>query len=93
MTDHCNKDKTDSRSAQRHHRITRTGRPKQDKQDRTYWTGCSAKTSREIIKGSQKFEENEYQDFNLALCVWIELLRQNRPRVTDRTEDWTDSKG
>jgi hypothetical protein len=60
MTGHCNQDKIQKISAQGQHRIART----QDTQDRIkgphLWTGCSAKTVREIIIGSQKLENDNW---------------------------------
>jgi hypothetical protein len=54
MTGHCNQDKIQKISAQGQHRIARTG--------------CSAKTVWEIIIGSQKLE-NDNWDFILH-CVF-----------------------
>jgi hypothetical protein len=64
MTGHSNQEKIEKRSSQGQHRIARTGYPGQDTQDRItgqhVWTGCSAKSVREIIIGSQKLENDNW---------------------------------
>jgi hypothetical protein len=56
MTGHNNQDYIEKLSMQGQHRIARTGYPQDRITGQHLWTGCSAKTVREIIIGSQQLE-------------------------------------